>query len=89
MYQFLGRDVKGHAETGSGKTAAFMLPIIQSLILKERTGGISRPAPYAIVIEPTRELCSQVYEQGRKLADGEYFTVYEHVNECCKVILNC
>jgi len=36
----------------------------------DRTGvsGLSRPAPYAIIIEPTRELCAQVYEQSRKFA---------------------
>lgn len=31
---------------------------------------LGNPSPYAIIIEPTRELCSQVYEQGRKLANG-------------------
>lgn len=34
-----------------------------------------RPAPLAIVMEPTRELCLQVYDQGRKLADGKSFAL--------------
>lgn len=70
----LGRDIKGHAETGSGKTAAFMLPIINSImkIDKSNQNVMDKPSPYAIIIEPTRELCSQVYEQGRKFAYGNY-----------------
>lgn len=69
---FLGRDIKGHAETGSGKTAAFMLPIINIIMKIDRSeiNVMEKPAPYALVIEPTRELCNQVYEQGRKFAFG-------------------
>lgn len=33
---------------------------------------LSGPTPYAIIIEPTRELCFQVYEQGRKFANGVF-----------------
>lgn len=64
--------MKGHAETGSGKTAAFMLPIIHMLKhnVERSYEALGRPAPYGIIVEPTRELCSQVYEQGRKLANG-------------------
>lgn len=49
----LGRDIIGLAETGSGKTGAFSLPILQAL-LKE-------PQPlFAVVLAPTRELAFQV-----------------------------
>ncbi len=51
-----GRDVMGGAQTGTGKTAAFALPILQQLI--EHRGG----APRALVITPTRELADQVAE---------------------------
>jgi ATP-dependent RNA helicase RhlE len=47
-----GRDVIGSAQTGTGKTAAFALPILSSL--KERRG------PRCLVLEPTRELALQV-----------------------------
>jgi len=65
-------DLKGHAETGTGKTAAFMIPLIHKIA--QLAGGQvkrgSKAVPYAIVVEPTRELTMQVYEQGRKLASG-------------------
>ncbi len=57
-----GRDVLGCAATGSGKTAAFMLPILQHLLGQER--GHTR----ALVIVPTRELAAQVEEHTRELA---------------------
>jgi ATP-dependent RNA helicase DDX47/RRP3 len=53
-YALKGRDLIGLAETGSGKTAAFGIPIIQKLLLEE-------PRPfYACVLAPTRELCLQI-----------------------------
>lgn len=48
-----GRDIIGLAQTGTGKTAAFTLPIVQRLL-----GGPSRLR--ALVLTPTRELCQQV-----------------------------
>ena len=58
----LGRDVLGCAATGSGKTAAFMLPILQRLTKLER--GVTR----ALIVVPTRELAAQVEEHTRELA---------------------
>jgi len=57
-----GRDVLACAMTGSGKTAAFVLPIFQRLIEKRR--GTTR----ALVITPTRELAAQIEEHARALA---------------------
>ncbi len=54
-----GRDVMGLAQTGTGKTAAFTLPIIQRLF-----GGPRRTR--ALVLTPTRELCQQVEASFRK-----------------------
>ncbi|HEX8551892.1 MAG TPA: DEAD/DEAH box helicase [Abditibacteriaceae bacterium] len=48
-----GRDIVGQAQTGTGKTAAFALPIIQRL-------DVSRSVPQALVLAPTRELAVQV-----------------------------
>ncbi len=56
-----GRDVLGCAMTGSGKTAAFVLPILQRLIDKPR--GVTR----ALILTPTRELAAQVFEQVEQL----------------------
>jgi ATP-dependent RNA helicase DeaD len=51
-----GRDVLGQAATGTGKTAAFALPLLHRLPAGERK------APSALVLTPTRELCVQVSE---------------------------
>ncbi len=60
-----GADVLGIAQTGSGKTAAFVLPLLQHL-LTASTGGERRVR--ALVLVPTRELASQVAESVRALA---------------------
>jgi ATP-dependent RNA helicase RhlE len=57
-----GRDVLGCAMTGSGKTAAFMLPILDRLLARER--GATR----ALVLAPTRELAAQIVEHTEALA---------------------
>ncbi len=57
-----GRDVLGLAQTGTGKTAAFALPLLDR-ILETRGKG-----PLALVIAPTRELASQISEEIRALS---------------------
>lgn len=58
-----GRDIIGLAETGSGKTAAFALPILQALMEK--------PSPlFACVLVPTRELAFQITAQFEALGAG-------------------
>jgi ATP-dependent RNA helicase DeaD len=54
-----GRDVLGQAATGTGKTAAFALPILQRLHESQRKNGAG---PYALILAPTRELAMQVAE---------------------------
>lgn len=58
-----GRDVIGLANTGTGKTAAFLLPII------ERQSGISL-RPSVLVVTPTRELAQQIHDQFRDFSAG-------------------
>src|SRR5687767_2058826 len=56
-----GRDVLGCAQTGGGKTAAFVLPILHHLLEQDARGGIARRrGPRALVLVPTRELATQV-----------------------------
>jgi ATP-dependent RNA helicase DeaD len=52
-----GRDLVGQAATGTGKTAAFALPVLQRVLREGR-----RPEPLALVLVPTRELAVQVSE---------------------------
>jgi ATP-dependent RNA helicase DeaD len=58
-----GADVLGQAQTGTGKTAAFALPILSRI-------DISQKAPQALVLVPTRELAIQVAEAFQKYATG-------------------
>src|SRR6476469_1125879 len=50
-----GRDVLGCAQTGTGKTAAFLLPVLQRLAVLPRDGRVR-----ALVLAPTRELAIQI-----------------------------
>ncbi|MCC6227551.1 MAG: DEAD/DEAH box helicase, partial [Microthrixaceae bacterium] len=58
-----GVDVIGQAQTGTGKTAAFLLPILEQLRSEP-------PDPQALVLAPTRELAAQIQAEGSRLADG-------------------
>lgn len=58
-----GKDLIGLANTGTGKTAAFLLPIIQ-----RETG--THTSPTVLIIAPTRELAQQIDEQFREFAQG-------------------
>jgi ATP-dependent RNA helicase RhlE len=60
-----GRDVLAGAQTGTGKTAAFVLPIIQTLHATRRDGGEKRHRVRVLVVVPTRELAIQVEESFR------------------------
>jgi ATP-dependent RNA helicase RhlE len=68
-----GRDLLGIAQTGTGKTAAFALPLIHRLMEKKK-----RPAPHAartLVLAPTRELASQIAESFQTYAGDLPLTV--------------
>jgi len=60
-----GVDVLGQARTGTGKTASFVLPILERMLQAGRSGG-----PRALVLVPTRELAVQVKDEFEKLAHG-------------------
>lgn len=58
------------APTGSGKTAAFLLPIIHSLRGPQKKGF------RAVILSPTRELAKQTYRECLKLSDGYDFRIH-------------
>jgi ATP-dependent RNA helicase RhlE len=65
-----GQDILGSAETGTGKTAAYLLPLLQRLLntpapMRTRTGA---GLPRALILVPTRELALQVAEQAGQLS---------------------
>lgn len=73
----LGQDVMGLAQTGTGKTAAFALPILQRLMQGPRS------CVRALIIAPTRELAQQIYEAIGELSKGtglRSVTLYGGVN---------
>src|SRR5437868_6464035 len=61
----LGRDVVATAQTGTGKTLAFVLPMLEALLKQPATPGVS-----AVVLTPTRELAIQINETFAKMASG-------------------
>lgn len=66
-----GRDVMACAQTGSGKTAAFLLPVMTGMLQKGLTSSsmMGGPqCPQALIISPTRELACQIYNEARKFS---------------------
>jgi len=69
------RDIIGVAETGSGKTAAFVIPMLVFIkSLPKITEENMVDGPYAIILAPTRELAQQIDEETRKFATKMGFT---------------
>jgi ATP-dependent RNA helicase RhlE len=60
-----GRDVVATAQTGTGKTLAFALPLLESLLAAPKTPGLQ-----ALVLSPTRELAIQIQEAIKQVAAG-------------------
>ncbi|XP_030484190.2 DEAD-box ATP-dependent RNA helicase 16 [Cannabis sativa] len=71
-----GKDVVARAKTGSGKTFAYLVPLLQKLFVD--TGARTKLGPSAFVLVPTRELCQQVY--------GEVLSLIELCRVQLKVI---
>jgi len=64
-----GRDIIGVAETGSGKTASFVLPMLVYVSkLPKMTNDIEADGPYALIMAPTRELVLQIEQETMKFA---------------------
>jgi ATP-dependent RNA helicase RhlB len=59
-----GRDVAGQAQTGTGKTAAFLITVLSSLL---KSPARKNKSPSAIIVAPTRELSQQIYEEAKVL----------------------
>jgi len=80
----MGRDVMCCAQTGSGKTAAFLVPMLASMIKNHRaTGSLTQPfsgpcKPDTLVLTPTRELCLQIYAEAQKFCHRTPF-------RCCRI----
>jgi len=92
-----GRDLMACAQTGSGKTAAFLLPILTKLLDDPQDVEIGKPQ--AVIVSPTRELAIQIFSEARKFGYDSYLkisivyggTSFKHQNECitkgCHVLI--
>src|SRR5215467_8703739 len=56
-----GRDVAGQAQTGTGKTAAFLVALYQALLTRPAAAGRAKTAVRALIVAPTRELAVQIH----------------------------
>jgi ATP-dependent RNA helicase RhlE len=65
-----GRDLLAGAQTGTGKTAAFVLPMLQRLAATDRRSADARPRIRALILTPTRELALQVEQSVRDYGAG-------------------
>lgn len=70
-----GRDLMACAQTGSGKTAAFLVPILNQMYERGASNNPSNSRPYrrkqyplALVLAPTRELATQIFEEAKKFS---------------------
>jgi ATP-dependent RNA helicase RhlE len=70
-----GRDILAAAQTGTGKTAGFVLPILQRLMTDQAHG--SNRAPRALVLTPTRELAAQVAQSARDYGKYAQLRTYQ------------
>lgn len=64
-----GKDVSGQAQTGTGKTAAFLIACFHKLLNNERKESKKKNPIRALVVAPTRELAIQIHEDGKKLVE--------------------
>ncbi len=62
-----GRDVAGQAQTGTGKTAAFLVALYQSLLTRPAAANRSPTSVRALIVAPTRELAVQIHHDARTL----------------------
>jgi len=70
-----GRDILAGAQTGTGKTAGFVLPILQRLHADSAHG--TNRAPRALVLAPTRELAAQVAQSARDYGKYLHLRIYQ------------
>ena len=75
-----GKDVAGQAQTGTGKTAAFLLATLNRLVATDRQradtdNGKPGTNPRAIMLAPTRELAIQIFEDAKTLASGTNYRI--------------
>jgi len=70
-----GKDATGRAQTGTGKTAAFLITVITRLLNETPPVRFPKGSPRVLILGPTRELVMQIAEEGRQLAKYTELTI--------------
>jgi ATP-dependent RNA helicase RhlB len=70
-----GKDVAGQAQTGTGKTAAFLIAIFSRLLALPIPSREKYPSPRALIIAPTRELAVQIFKDAQALGTATPFKI--------------
>ncbi|VAX33528.1 ATP-dependent RNA helicase RhlB [hydrothermal vent metagenome] len=70
-----GKDVAGQAQTGTGKTAAFLIALFTRLLEKPPRPISKRASPRAMIIAPTRELAVQIYNEAKAVGAATDFSI--------------
>lgn len=84
------KDIIGVAETGSGKTASFVLPMLMYINkLPRMTPDIEADGPYALIMAPTRELVQQIEAETVKFAVSMGFRCVSLVGGVCVLPFFC
>ncbi len=68
-----GKDIAAQAQTGTGKTAAFLIAIFSRMLAMPHPG--TGPSPRVLVVAPTRELVIQIYEEARIIGGSSGFRI--------------
>ena len=68
-----GKDIAGQAQTGTGKTAAFLITLFTRLLGQKRSGDVR--SPRALILAPTRELVVQIEKDAQQLGEHCGFTI--------------
>lgn len=71
-----GKDATGRAQTGTGKTAAFLVTVLSRMLNKPLTGKVPKGVPRVLVLAPTRELVLQIAQEAQQL------TKYTPISVC-------
>jgi ATP-dependent RNA helicase RhlB len=68
LHTLAGQNIAGRAQTGTGKTAAFLITIFKQFLLHPRHGDRPKGTPRALILAPTRELVIQITEDAKDLS---------------------
>ncbi len=70
-----GKDATGRAQTGTGKTAAFLITVLSRMLVRPTSAKRKKGTPRVLILGPTRELVMQISEEARALAKYTNFSI--------------